>query len=98
MRQYSNNLLPASFQNFFTYIPLEDQKCRDDEYNFKQQLLKVKYLFYFPAVQLTQNWNRADITIKSEGAITSLKSSFISTKINQYEEECYKISCFACNR
>jgi hypothetical protein len=98
MKQYSDNFLPPSFQNFFKCIPLEDQKCRDDAYNFTQKLFKLKYLFHFPAVQLIHSWNRADMTIKSEGAITTVKSSFISNKLSQYEEECYKTKCFVCNR
>ena len=98
MRQYSNNFLPESFNNFFKYIPLEDQKCRDDDYNFSQKQFTNKDLFYYPAVQLTQSWNRANITLKSEGEIATVKTNFISTKMLQYSEECSKVSCFACGR
>jgi hypothetical protein len=98
MRQYSNNLLPSSFNNFFKYMPLADQKCRDDDYNFSRKQCNHKYLFYYPSVQLVHSWNQANILLKSEGEVLSMKSQFISQKLSQYEVECSKPTCFVCNR
>jgi hypothetical protein len=98
MRQYTNNQLPASFNNLFNYIPPDEQKCRNDNYNFARKQLNLKHLFYFPTVQLIRSWNEADICLKSEGEVVFLKSQFILQKLSQYEIECTKPTCFVCNQ
>jgi hypothetical protein len=98
MREYSNNLLPTSFHNFFQYIPLEEQRCRDDNYNYKQKPLNLKMLFYSPSVQLIRSWNLADITLKAQGEISTYKSDFIASKLITYDDMCTKVSCYVCKR
>ena len=98
VRHYSNNLLPVSFNDFFKDIPLNEQKSRDDDYNLKQKSLNLKYLFYYPTVQLIRTWNQCHITLKAQGNPDIFKSDFITSKLNMYDDECTKTSCYICKR
>ena len=69
---------------------------------FNSQFLFFSFYFVFLAVQdssigdLVRNWNQNNILLKSEADIATFKEDFILSKINSYDEECFKVNCLAC--
>ena len=95
---YSNNKHPASFNNFLKSIPVSEQKCREDYFNFQREALNYKPLNYYPNIQLVKGWNTNNISIKSETQLGSLKSHFNNLKMSSYDFECTKRKCYICSR
>jgi hypothetical protein len=98
VNNYSNNKLPASFTNFLKQIPLANQICRDDFYNFRREALNHQYLKYYPNIQLVRGWNANNVAVKSESETGSLKSHFIILKKSSYDFECSKQKCYICKK
>ena len=94
VRQFKNAKLPQSFHCFFDGVPINEHKCRDDDYNLKRPLRNNQ--LHFPSSQIVRNWNQNNVLLKSEADIATLKEDFILGKLNSYDEECFKINCLAC--
>ena len=94
VRQFKNAKLPQSFNSFFEGIPTHEHKCRDDDYNLKRPSRNGQ--LHFPSCQIVRNWNQNNILLKSEADIATFKEDFILSKINSYDEECFKVNCLAC--
>jgi hypothetical protein len=97
LKQYSNKDVPDSLQGLFNKIHPDQQKCRNDAFNFENKQLNSEDLLHYPNVQLLRSYNRNSIVIKSERNISNLKDLFIREKLYNYEAECTKQNCYVCN-
>ena len=99
VRNYSNNKLPSSFDNFLSPVPDQGvRRVRGDEYNYFSSPANFADLHFFPTPQLIYKWNNLPLVIKSVSDISNFRSDLKRNFISKYETICHKHNCFSCPR
>ena len=92
MFKYMNGKLPLSFNGMFIALA-EPNRTK----SYKLELVNSKYLESFPTVYLTRTWNSIPLEIKSLGSLTSFKTSFKKSFLEEYSNfHCINRNCFSC--
>ena len=92
MFKYMTGKLPLSFNGMFIALA-EPNRTK----SYKLELVNNKYLESFPTVFLPRTWNSIPLEIKSLGTLTSFKTSFKKSFLEEYSNfHCINRNCFSC--
>ena len=92
MYNYTNKLLPASFQGMFEPLTQFNRNM-----NYKVQRIKYESLSNFPSVFLPKIWNSLPLGCKSLQSQKMFKNALKEKAISDYKKfKCPKNNCYSC--
>ena len=91
MYKYVNNLLPLSFENFFTKL-----RSFDRSLTFELPVLKNANLKCFPSYALIKLWNALPLDLKRKKSLSVFKRHYAIALSVNYDTPCHKVNCYSC--
>ena len=91
MHQYTNDLLPKSFQGIFKKLRTHDRNL-----NYETQIIRLKCVKSIPSHTFTAYWNSLSLDMKRSSSLNIFKKSLSQHFLEQYSLPCGRTNCTSC--